>query len=181
MMGFLRFAEEIDKIDNTDSTGLDHKLFLYSLIRGCRPEVCVEIGTNRGKTSLYMAHALYDNGRGELHTCDPVDYDQETTFSKFPQLSRYIHFHQKKGVDLDIDSIDFIFVDGFHEYEAVTEEIEYFLPRLTKEGLMVFHDCGGDNKTVGVNKAIEDARINAVWIPMSGKLRLYSNFRDYPC
>lgn len=177
----LEFQERIEKeVPRDDAARLDQQMLLYWLIRGSRPETVIEIGTHRGNTALYLAHALHDNDWGKLITADPFDYHQKETFAKFPELNKRIQYYQGKAANIDIDIVDFVFVDGFHEYEAVLAEIKHFLPRLSKEAIMVFHDCGQDNELVGVNKAIKEAGINAVWIPMSGKMRLYSNFKDYP-
>jgi cephalosporin hydroxylase len=180
MTEYLKFADKIEEIARDDSAHLDQQMLMYWLIRGMKPGAVVEIGTHRGVTSLYLAHALYDNGKGHLITCDPYDYGQQDNFDKIPELAEYITYDNIMGVDLGINNVDFVFVDGFHGYSEVLDEIEYFKPRLSKEGLMVFHDCGGDNDSVGVNAAIQDCGIEATWVPMSGKLRIYSSFKDYP-
>jgi len=182
-MEYLKFAPKIEQIERDDSAHLDQQMLLYWLIRGMKPDTVVEVGTHRGVTALYMAHALYDNGRGHLITCDPKDWNQEENLSSIPELANHITYERERGIDLNfvsIESVDLVFVDGFHEYEAVLEEIQYYLPLLTSEGVMVFHDCGGDNQQVGVNRAIEESGIEATWIPMSGKLRIYCKFKEYP-
>jgi len=179
-MELLAFADKIEEIARDDSAHLDQQMLMYWLIRGMKPETVVEIGTHRGVTSLYLAHALYDNGTGHLYTCDPIDYQQRDNFDKIPELSEYITYYQKKGIELDFNNIDLLFVDGFHEYKAVLDEINYYIPRLSGEGVVVFHDCGGDNELVGVNQAIEDSGIEATWIPTAGKMRIYCKFVDYP-
>ena len=180
MKEYLAFADKIEEIARDDSAHLDQQMFLYWLVRGMKPKNVIEIGTHRGVTALYLAHALYDNGYGHLYTCDPVDYNQQENFDSIPELSVLITYHQKRGIDLDVKDVDFVFVDGFHDKTAVLQEINHYLPRLTREALMVFHDAGGDNEMVGVNGAIAEAGIEASWIPLTGKLRLYSHFKDYP-
>jgi len=177
----LKFAAEIEKLERDDAARIDQEMLLYWLVRGSKAKTCVEVGTHKGVTALYLAHALYDNGEGGvLYTADPFDYKQQETFNKFPELASYIRYQQIRGAELEVKDIDFVFIDGYHDYDVVLEEILHFLPRLSPEGIMVFHDAGEDNQVVGVNKAIRDAGIEAVWLPMSGKMRLYSNFKDYP-
>ena len=39
---------------------------LYGLARSLKPEVCVEIGSSRGKSACYVGLALEENGKGKL-------------------------------------------------------------------------------------------------------------------
>jgi len=172
----MKFQNQIEQVPRDDAARIDQQMLLYWLIRGSKPKICVEIGTHRGSTALYLAHALYDNGLGKLITCDPYDYGQDDTFKQIPELNNFIEFRKQRGNELDVDNIDFLFIDGFHEYEAVRDEILYLFPRLSSEAIVVFHDCGGDNELVGVNKAIEEAKIKTVWLPMSGKMRIYNKY-----
>ena len=173
----LKFKKQIDALSQEDSANEGQKLIMYSFIRSMKPEVVVEVGTHRGVTALYMAHALYDNKKGTLITCDPFDYGQEETFNKFPELKKYITFKKEKGKDLDVKNIDFLFIDGFHEKPYVLSEIESLFPRLTKESVVFFHDAGEDNEYVGVNEAIKEAGIKTILLPTEGRMHLYSNFK----
>ena len=170
-----------DKLDESiakdDSATQSERLFLYALIRAIKPKVAVEIGTHRGLAALYMACALHDNGQGILHTTDPFDYDQKTNLTKFHQLSNFIKVYRQKGKDLDVKDVDFLFVDGFHEEEAVLEEMAHFLPRLTKNAVVVFHDCGGDNVQVGVNAAIRKLGLETAFLPTDNTMRIYGKFK----
>ncbi|WP_394621594.1 O-methyltransferase [Lentzea sp. JNUCC 0626] len=40
---------------------------LYGLVRACRPETVVEFGTSYGISTLYLAAAVRDNGRGHVY------------------------------------------------------------------------------------------------------------------
>jgi predicted O-methyltransferase YrrM len=48
----------------------DKALFFYSLIKMQKPERILEIGTGVGVSSLYMAHAVKENGIGHVWTID---------------------------------------------------------------------------------------------------------------
>lgn len=52
-------------------------------------------------------------------------------------------------------SIDLIFVDGDHSYEACRADIDAWLPYLRKGGVMAFHDFG--SRASGVTQAIFEA------------------------
>lgn len=210
---------------STDSASFGEKMVLYSLMMSTNTKIAVEVGTHRGHTSLFMAHALYDlnkieliklqnlksdnemNSNNELNnnelnknisfrkliTCDPYSYDQQETFDKIPELGDYIEYHQQKGehlykliedkkIDLKGQMIDFIFIDGFHEYECVVNEVKTLYKYLSPKGLIVFHDCGGDNAQVGVNRAIKDMGLQTVLIPTTNYIRVFckdSNIDNY--
>ena len=166
-----------ESIPQDDSATLEERLFLYALLRAIKPKVAVEIGTHRGLAALYMGAAIHDNGVGILHTCDPIDYEQRTNVTKFPSIANFIKVHLVKGKDLDVNDVDFLFVDGFHEEEHVLAEMEHFLPRLTKNAVVVFHDCGGDNVQVGVNAAIKKLGLETAFLPTGNTMRIYGKFR----
>ena len=38
------------------------------------------------------------------------------------------------------DDIEFIFIDGFHKYDAVKKDFELFYPKVIENGFIAFHD-----------------------------------------
>ena len=166
-----------DKIESDDAASESEREFLYSLIRAIKPKIVVEIGTHKGMTALYMACALCDNGVGILHTTDPKDWEQVANVKKFPFLEKFIVVHKEMGEHLDINNIDFLFIDGYHEEHYVIAEVKHFLPKLSDNGVIVFHDCGGDNEKVGVNSAIEKLGLETAFIPTDNKMRIYGKFK----
>lgn len=173
----LEFKDEVDKeVPQDDSSTFEEKLLLYSLIRSIKPKVVVETGTHRGKTTLYLAQALEDNGEGHVYTYDPYEWGAEGNFNKFPELKKRITYKQIPGNQVSEEEIDFVFVDGFHEAEIVREEIKVLLPRLSKNGVMVFHDCFYEKEEAEtVNLACEQAGLKTVWIPTFNCIRIYSH------
>lgn len=169
--------ELADGIPDDDSASKQERLLLYQIIRNIKPKVAVEIGTHRGLAAFYMAQALKDNGEGILHTTDPNDWEQEKTLAQFESIKDFIKVHRKKGEDLDIENVDFLFIDGFHEEEYVLAEFNHFAPRLTERAVVVFHDCGGDNEKVGVNSAIEKLGLETAFLPTENKMRIYGKFK----
>ena len=170
--------DQIEALPMDDAANRDQRFFIYALVKGMKPKVAVEVGTHRGVTALTIAQALFENESGHLHTYDPIEWGQQGNIDKFPHLQDYITFYKEGAETSKVTNIDFLFIDGFHEYEVVKREIEYFFPKLTPEAVVLFHDAGGDNKFVGVNQAIDETGMEAVFIPMSGKMRLYCNLKN---
>ena len=172
--------DKIDgRIDSGDSAHIDERMFLYALIRAIKPKVCVETGTHKALTTLYMANALYDNGEGIVHSYDPFEWEQERNIEKFPELRKHIVLYKDKGENVNIDNIDFAFIDGYHEEEFVLAEMKAILPRLTEKAVVVFHDCGGDNKLVGVNAAIKKLGLETSFLPTANDMRIYGHFNKF--
>lgn len=177
----MQFKEKIDyEVPNDDSAAEGERMLLYWLIRELKPKTVIETGTHRGLTALYMAHALYDNRQGHLVTCDPnAEYKQVNYFKMFPELMPYLTYQPVKGKDLDVQGIDFAFIDGFHEKEAVLEEIEMLKTKMSKTCVVVFHDCWY-NGNEGVNEALEESGLTSLWIPTTSAIRIYSKYPDKP-
>ena len=56
--------------------------------------------------------------------------------------------------DFEDESVDFIFIDADHKYESVVKDIQSWLPKLKKGGMMSGHDF--TQPTAGVKKAVEE-------------------------
>lgn len=169
------YREQIESLPMDDSTNIELRQYVYDHIKKYKPKVVVEVGTHKGVTSLWMSEALRENGEGMLYTVDPIDFEFNKTLEDFPELKPFVKYEQKMGTELDVRDIDFVFIDGFHEYENVLQEIVHFTPRLSQKAFILFHDCGGDNHLVGVNRAIDDSGLKTILLDFNGaKSRLYA-------
>lgn len=53
-------------------------------------------------------------------------------------------------------SFDLCFIDGYHSYEAVAQDIRLSLPLMVPGGIMAFHDYGTNEPAWGVKKAVDE-------------------------
>ncbi len=137
--------------------GIDYATgeLLYALVRHSKPEVCVETGCDEGISTIYIAQALKDNGKGMLYTCDiepQLIYDAGEHI-KEAKLTKYVQLHLCKGIDLigkymkeecmKIGGINFAFLDSMnsHPYENVKAEYDLLYPLLKSNSLVVLHDA----------------------------------------
>lgn len=184
----MKYKDQIDiEVPKDDSASEGEKMLLYWLIRELKPKVVVETGTHKGLATLYMAHALFDNYlnsngsaiTGHITTYDPFEWNQRGNFAKFPELLPYITYKQLPGKDMTEEQIDFVFIDGFHGFKDVFDEIRVLLPRLTKNATVVFHDCWPtETGGIDVNGAIESFGLKNVWLGTTNAMRIYTHETD---
>jgi predicted O-methyltransferase YrrM len=129
---------------------------LHGLVRASRPEVVVEIGSARGRSTCALALACRLNGKGKVYAIDPHNLNSWTHTGTGMdnggflrgrlaayELTPWCEVLQMGSAEAAADwsrMIDFLFVDGDHTYEGVRRDFELFRPFLTDKALVAFHD-----------------------------------------
>lgn len=116
---------------------------LYSLVRCEKPDWVVELGTNLGISTLFLAQALRDNVKGRLITVDNDGNRVERARHVINKadISTYVEFHVTDSRSLNhVQSIDMIFFDTEHDFDQVNSEINTYYDRVRHNGLLLFHD-----------------------------------------
>lgn len=146
-----------------------HKYFAYDLISNTKPKKVVELGTHYG-TSLwsfsqavkdfYLDTEIYavDTWKGEKHS----GFYGEEVFEKVNDIKNKYYFNLKINLirktfdeavkNFDDNSIDILHIDGLHTYEAVKSDFEMWLPKITENGIIIFHDIVVNRDDFGVYK-----------------------------
>ena len=79
------------------------------------------------------------------------------------RLKKYSHgtdlcwiedFSLTAASEIPDNSLDYIYIDGNHEYEYVKSDISTYLPKMKKGSIMAGHDFGRENN--GVEKAVRE-------------------------
>ena len=167
------------EVPGEDSTSREEKIILMETILKTKPKVLVETGTHRGLTTLYMLCAVAQHEFGHLYTADPFEWGQRGNFRKFPELEKYVTYHQVAGKDLPEASpeikegIDFMFIDGFHEKHHVVSEIEALFPYLNDGAHVYFHDTNGRNEYCDVPGGIEEKGLEVEYLKTQNGMALY--------
>jgi predicted O-methyltransferase YrrM len=146
-----------------------------------KPNVCVEIGSARGKSACYIGMALKENGTGKLYAIDPHtqtswnDSDSVNTFDVMQSnllrcgVKEQVTIVRSNSADALRnwhEEIDLIFIDGDHSYEGVKADWEGFRPFVKQFGLVIFHDTTWELKPdprwyredMGVPRFVEELR-----------------------
>lgn len=120
--------------------------------------IIVEIGSYQGKSTVCIGKGLQDGKGGKVYAIDPhlgstehkIDGKDIWTFDKFKENIRSNNVENSvepivktsedavKGWD---KPIDFLFIDGAHDYENVKKDFELWSPYLKSDGIIAFHDA----------------------------------------
>ena len=134
-----------------------------------------ETGTARGFSSICMSKALNDSGKkGKIYTVDILPNDKEMYWniiddnekkktriellSKWPNEQKNISFLTGNTTqvlrNINIDRINFAFLDAEHTYESIMSEFNYVHSR-QKTGDIIFFDDVTPNLFPDICKAIK--------------------------
>jgi hypothetical protein len=152
----------------SSSGWLSHVPFAFWLADVLRPRAIVELGTHTGVSYSAMCQAV--KSLGLASRCFAVDtwkgdehsglYSEEVyrEFSAFHD-ARYAAFSRLVRSTFDEalphfedKSIDLLHIDGFHTYDAVRHDFDSWVPRLSENAVVMFHDINVRERGFGVFK-----------------------------
>ena len=147
----------------------------WGVISDVRPHTVVEIGSYLGRSTCLIGLALKQFGPDpELGAIDPHTGDRQNleglAVDTIPTLDLFRVYTAGAGIrdlleervmtsddaakEWDGRGIDFLFVDGWHSYEAVVSDARNFGSLLTPKGVVCFDDYGSYED---VRRAVRDA------------------------
>jgi hypothetical protein len=149
-----------------ESAWLGHIPFAGWLVEELQPRVFVELGTHRGASYLAFCQAIQrialqakcfavDSWEGDEHA---GEYGQEIYLKlldfhqrNYADFSRLMKMQFDEAVEYFEDqSIDLLHIDGLHTYEAVRNDFETWLPKLSTQAVVLFHDVNVREREFGV-------------------------------
>lgn len=167
-MAKLISSHQFDFIDGwlTEEEGL----LLQSLAAKSTTNV-VEIGSFKGKSTIFIARGLIAGAKGSVYAIDPHTGSPEHV-EAFGQINTLPFFQQNiinAGVDKHVipivktseeaakefnEQIDLVFIDGDHSSEAFRLDFTTWDKFLTVGGAMALHDSSNENIAAIINNEI---------------------------
>jgi cephalosporin hydroxylase len=138
-------------------------LIYQMLIWEVKPDLIIEIGTNRGGGALYFANLLDSLGQGEVHTIDIIDNVNDQRVFMHPRIKRFFGGFQSYELNNSFEFENILVIDdGSHLYEEVFLALEKFKHLINKNSYYIVEDGIIDELGMtrsyngGPNKAIKE-------------------------
>jgi len=148
-----------------------HDFFRNAVANAKDGQKFVEIGVWKGGSTAFMGVEIFNSGKkisydaidsfeGSVEHGDVKDWLYDEACKNLKPLTDIGVVNLIRGYSLDLvddyedESIDFCFIDGSHEYEDVKKDIEAWLPKIKKGGILSGHDY--DKSWVGVINAVDE-------------------------
>ena len=181
MMDTTKFIQSI--VGKSKSLAVDVGLYddtrpFTKLLKDKKSLVGVEIGVCTGINSLSMLEKLdismlygvdpyliYDEYKESWYE-DSQDFFNAVKQEAYDRLRPYLNnytFVKKFSVDaIDFipDDLDFVYIDGNHDYDFVKQDIELWFPKIKSGGVIGGHDFFNMNEHFGVHKAVIEFAVN---------------------
>src|SRR5262249_43332958 len=148
------------------SAWIEHVPFAFWLVDILRPRTVVELGTHFGVSYSAICQAVKSL---DLATCcfalDTWNGDEQVGCYAEDGYCNFAAFHdQRYGAfarlvrstfdealrHFEDGSIDLLHIDGLHNYEAVRHDYESWLPKLSPDAVILFHDTNVRENNFGV-------------------------------
>lgn len=131
---------------------------LEKLIRFNNYKSIVEIGIKKGDTAIYLLDRVKEIETYIMIDPDDSVLDRHSTLYKYPNKCQ---FYKLTSVEcsklIEDNSIDLVFIDADHSYESVKEDIEHWISKVRKGGILSGHDYSTEHKECfGVVKAVDE-------------------------
>src|SRR3989338_2191527 len=141
---------------------------LYNLAKKCSGKgVIVEIGSWKGKSTIWLAKGSEQGHNAKIFAIDPhtgssehrKEFSKVWTFKEFKKNIRNAKVEDlvvpilktsRDAARLWKKPVEILWIDGAHEYEAVLQDYELWEPHLIDGGIIAFHDTVSEKGPVKV-------------------------------
>ncbi len=144
---------------------IGHIPFAFELVGRMQPQTTVELGTYSGSSFAAFCQAVEATGgnghvygvdlwQGDVHMgrFEEELYQEMVQFcaDRYPTIATLIRKNFNEAVHSFADgSIDLLHIDGTHTFEAVSNDFHTWLPKMSDQGVVLFHDINVTVENVG--------------------------------
>lgn len=143
-----------------------HIPFAFWCVEQWKPRILVELGTHAGTSYFAFCQSIekyqtgtkcfaVDTWQGDPHAKNygdeifrSVSAHNEKHYQNFSRLLRMTF--DEALAQFEDGSIDLLHIDGFHSYDAVRHDFETWLPKMSRRGIVLFHDSNVFRNQFGV-------------------------------
>ena len=144
---------------------VEHIPFAFFIISILKPKVVVELGVHTGNSfnafcqcvkELELNTRCYgvDLWQGDEHAgfYDDKIYRELLNYQtiNYPQIGELIKSDFNDAAKTFTKKIDLLHIDGLHTYDAVKNDFDTWLPHMSEQGVILFHDTQVREKGFGV-------------------------------
>ena len=168
LLAALTYAGSHINKDLQGKAWVGHTPFAYWLVAALKPKTLVELGTHGGGSYFSFCQSVIDNKLDtKTYAIDTwmgekqAGFYSESLFKKvmdfniehFDNFSTLMKMTFDEALnEFDDNSVDLLHIDGFHSYEAVSNDFREWYPKLSKEAIVLFHDTHEIKPGFGVHQ-----------------------------
>lgn len=163
MLNFDSLYEKVNECSSELAFSKQESYFLYQTIMDMNVgSLLIEVGIEYGRSTTIFAEVAKHNELNHI-AIDNFCQDDGQDYKQF-QLERFEKYDWYNSKLREADSADtsfmgqkkadLVLIDADHAYESVLRDARAWIPKLKKDGIILFHDYGRDTLP-GVKKAID--------------------------
>lgn len=141
----------------------DEPRWLYERAKEAN-RLIIEIGSFVGKSTICLAQGAIEGHGAKVYSIDPHTLGGAAAYHQL--IENLYRFNVRNQVEVFVspskdavrffaeNSVDFIFIDGAHDYRNVSQDLDLYLPILAHGGIVAVHDC--NSSYPGIMKAVRE-------------------------